>query len=266
MPGRVLTDEASLDRLVMRLVSARVPKLLVWMCILLFFCQGGLPDGPQDGFQVVEYFCGQGAIGKSCRYGQIRAAMLDLDKGIDMANRKQNPFDLTTEAGFAFLGKKKTLPHGRGNFCIFVYTALLPAAQLRLALWTLLHCQEDALIWLATVCTSFSSMNLGTSKRSPTTPYGDCSRRHVVVGNLLASRSILLIMVATCLRLRWYLEQPGSSIINWYPRFEDLVTMFPCWQAAWWQRHYKSLTPILGLLERRFLSLFEGNSISDFFG
>ena len=87
--------------------------------------------------------------------------------------------------------------------------------------------------WLAPVCTSFSAINVGTSRRSPCTPWGDVSRDYIVLGNLLASRSILLAMLATALNGTWFLEQPGSSLL-WLPRMEHT-------------RHYGALTPKLAM-------------------
>ena len=106
---------------------------------------------------------------------------------------------------------------------------------------------DDVLAWIALVCTSFSSMNVGTSRRSPTTPWGKTDLPHVQEGNLMASRAILLIYLVTCLRGKWFLEQPGSSMLQWLPRFEDLVLNLKMWQVYWWARHYGALTPILGL-------------------
>ena len=100
---RVVRDEASLDVLVARLLKCGAPKLLAWVVIMVFFCQDGLPAPPQEGFQVAEFFCGDGKIGKSCRYGQIRTAMLDINRGDSLGNRMENPFDLSTDAGFALL-------------------------------------------------------------------------------------------------------------------------------------------------------------------
>ena len=77
--------------------------MFVWLVVLVFF-QGGMPEPPKNGFQVIEFFCGDGAIGKSCQNGRITTAMLDIKYGAGMVDRKENPFDITTSAGFAFLG------------------------------------------------------------------------------------------------------------------------------------------------------------------
>lgn len=100
------------------------------------------------------------------------------------------------------------------------------------------------MIWLGVVCSSFSAINLGTSRRSPTTPWGRTDLKHVRTGNALVSRSVLLILLCYALGGCWLLEQPGSSVLPWYPRFEYLrfCGLFH-WSACWWQRHYGGLTP-----------------------
>ena len=118
---------------------------------------------------------------------------------------------------------------------------------------------------LAPVCSSFTAINQGTHQRSPLLPFGDVGKRSVRMGNCLMSRALLLACLAECLEGIWMLEQPGSSRITLYPRFEWLrdksMRMF---RVAWWGRHYGSLTPkrhrawgntkMLGLLDRGRLS------------
>ena len=123
-------------------------------------------------------------------------------------------------------------------------------------MWALLNCDVAFLLWLAPVCTSFSAVNVGTSKRSPTTPWGDVSRPYIVLGNCLASRSILLTMLATALGGTWILEQPGSSLMQWLLRMEHLrVHGIPHYVVQWWARHYGALTPKLVLGKLHVLQL-----------
>ncbi|CAK9078374.1 unnamed protein product, partial [Durusdinium trenchii] len=43
----------------------------------------------------------------------------------------------------------------------------------------------------------------------------------------------------------WFIEQPASSRLAWYPRFEWLCRSLwsKAWQIGWWARHFKALTP-----------------------
>ena len=121
---------------------------------------------------------------------------------------------------------------------------------------------------LAPVCSSFSGINQGTHRRSQLTPYGDCEKKSVRMGNCLMSRAILLACLAECLEGIWLLEQPGSSRVTMYPRFEWLChRSLRMYRVAWWGRHYGGLTPkrhrawgntrSLGLLDHGRLSKLE---------
>ena len=110
----------------------------------------------------------------------------------------------------------------------------------------LLHTEAgDFFGLLAIVCTSFSACNVATSKRSPVVPYGDTSLPYVASGNCCASRSILLAALMQMLGGCWFIEQPASSRLAWYPRFEWLCRSLwsKAWQIGWWARHFKALTP-----------------------
>jgi len=51
---------------------------------------------------------------------------------------------------------------------------------MRLAVWTILNgAFGKCFVLLAMVCTSFSAINQGTAKRSPTTPWGNTALPHV---------------------------------------------------------------------------------------
>lgn len=117
----------------------------------------------------------------------------------------------------------------------------------RLCVWTLLNCDPTGFAaMLAVVCTSFSSINVGTSKRSPVTPLGDVGLAYVRVGNMLMARSLLLVYLVVSLGGCFVIEQPGGSLAHWFPRFEQLVrSVIPFWEVRWWARHYGALTPML---------------------
>lgn len=50
-----------------------------------------------------------------------------------------------------------------------------------------------------------------TSGRSILEPLGDVSKKFVVVGNGLASRMTLAVLLASAKRAKWLLEQPAGS-------------------------------------------------------
>jgi len=143
----------------------------------------------------------------------------------------------------------------------------------RLAVWTLMNVEYgNFLCWIALVCSSFSAVNVATSGRTPATPWGrtflpyvaapwhatemhktsslQLIRNHLLseAGNCLASRAVLLAMLCWALHGCFGVEQPRSTRLVHYPRWERflLVRALKLWWAAWWARHYSALTPTLG--------------------
>ena len=105
MPCRAVANEQQLDTVVCRLLKLGAPKIFVWLVVLTYFCGNALPDVPQGGFEMVEFFSGDEAISKSCRNSMRLTASVDIRKGKAMGgrHRKQDPFDMSSNAGFAFL-------------------------------------------------------------------------------------------------------------------------------------------------------------------
>ena len=108
MPCRAVPDEAALDRLTLRLFSMGAPKIFVWLVVLTYFQEDMWPAAPL-AFEMIEMFAGDAAISKSCRLAWISTAALDVRYSAGMRrsrkrHRKQDPFDLTSAAGFALLG------------------------------------------------------------------------------------------------------------------------------------------------------------------
>ena len=64
---------------------------------------------------------------------------------------------------------------------------------------------------------------------------------------MLLSRSILLAYLVVALGGVFCIEQPRSSRLVFYPRWEDFcaVAGLDIYWTAWWGRHYGSLTPNL---------------------
>ena len=64
-----------------------------------------------------------------------------------------------------------------------------------------------------------------TSGRSVFTPYGHEQYGFVQLGNVLATRCFLLIMIASFRKVKWVLEQPHNSFMPELPRFQTLLKM-----------------------------------------
>ena len=99
-------------------------------------------------------------------------------------------------------------------------------------LWFLFHCPRNDVSILTESCVSEDSgpnNNLlilrcrHTAGRSSLQPYGNSGYQFVEDGNTLATRTILLILVAQWKGLRWILEQPDGSFFPQLPRFQWLL-------------------------------------------
>lgn len=114
-----------------------------------------------------------------------------------------------------------------------------------MAIWAIMNGRKHQFgALLAPVCSSFSSMNVGTSRRSAVTPWGNDFLQSVADGNMLMSRAVLLCLLVDTLGGVFVLEQPATSRIVWYPRFEWLHRQVEkVYMTAWWARHYMALTP-----------------------
>ncbi|CAK8988995.1 unnamed protein product [Durusdinium trenchii] len=224
MPTCAVPTEADLDMVVLRLLSVNCPKArlpaFVFIVILTFF-NSNMPMVTTP-FRVVELFAGDGKLGKTAHYAHMSTAQLDICMGRNSWRRTRKAFDLLTPEGIA------------STDCMW------------LAVWTLMNADPGHFMcWIALVCSSFSAVNVHTSRRTPTTPWGDVSKAYVRAGNALASISILLATLRSALGGCFAIEQPRSSRLVTYPRWERFLHLFDArlWWVAWWARHYGALTP-----------------------
>ena len=130
--------------------------------------------------------------------------------------------------------------------------------NLRLALSQVLSLKAGALLIVAICCRSFSAMLLGldsyvclffcgdqismihgfffqqrcrhTSGRTVFDPAGNESFAFVKEGNIMAARCACLIMVASCLKSIWMVEQPRGTILWAQSRIDAL---FKTISATW---------------------------------
>ena len=103
------------------------------------------------------------------------------------------------------------------------------------AVVTILCIRRGALVHLATVCTSFNFMNSGTHQRSIAFPLGwrqDLS--YVDLGNILASRSAVLALLAWAFGGFPVLEQPLRSIMTALPSWQSVVSFFDEAECRGW--------------------------------
>ena len=96
----------------------------------------------------------------------------------------------------------------------------LSLAGFVLSLIGILKLQDEGLVVLAPVCSSFSSMSRATSQRSPNNPLGDSYKQFVRDGNIIGSRVVLAMYLIEALGHVYLLEQPGGSTFPLLPRFQ----------------------------------------------
>lgn len=125
--------------------------------------------------------------------------------------------------------------------------------------------QGRAVVWFGLVCSSFTVINMGHSKRSFLVPMGDTSKRTVQEGNCLGARTVsfdqtrphhpkthsnnnplrtcLLMLLVLAMNGVFILEQPGGSFFQHFPRFQELCRFTKVYKVAWYMFHYGARTP-----------------------
>lgn len=83
--------------------------------------------------------------------------------------------------------------------------------------------KSNGLLWLATVCSTWVFICLGTSQRTKLNPLGRQELPCVASANLMVSRSVLLMRLCAAKGGTWILEQPMSSLMIYHPRLQDLA-------------------------------------------
>ena len=100
---------------------------------------------------------------------------------------------------------------------------------LRLWIQALSSCNPRALHWWGTKCSSFVSICVSVSKRSPENLYyGDTSRDFVVEGNSLLMITALLMCLSCALGHYVALEQPMTSCMPLHPIMSSVISYFSC--------------------------------------
>ena len=149
----------------------------------------------------VEFFAGQQAVTLAMREAALAAAVFEL---------KLDPLgqNMLTTLGFAnAVTLCLTLKPGSGSL-------------------------------LAPVCSSWTFMNRGTSKRSIAVPYGASGVESVKQGNVMVARCVLLLILLAGRGCWWVLGQPRRSLLQEHPAFQHLVSVCPVYRHRIQMCHY----------------------------
>mmetsp|Transcript_45325 Transcript_45325/g.98649 ORF Transcript_45325/g.98649 Transcript_45325/m.98649 type:complete len:227 (+) Transcript_45325:158-838(+) len=210
-----------LDFVLKQLHCLGAPKALLGLILLLFLSENVSMFG--EAYEFVEIFAGEAWVSRVMRSSGRRTASLDIMFG-DPLPGKQNVMDLTTPSGFC------------------------------LALLTILNMKFDASFCVVgLLCSSFVSINQATHCRAPWFPLGDTGRPHVALGNFLASRVALLILVLI-LGFAWRDSTLTSSRI--------VRPTLQCPMIWWKTRPNLFLTAWIGMVTFGMTQIFSAASIT----
>lgn len=90
---------------------------------------------------------------------------------------------------------------------------------------------------------STTPRSMGSTMRSKTNPLGRNDSEAVSNGNVLASRAIILMLLASAKGVFWCLEQPSSSCMEYHPIFQALLRLLTVRRVTFRMSQFGSPTP-----------------------
>lgn len=107
---------------------------------------------------------------------------------------------------------------------------ILTVKGMRLCLDAVCSLKRQAMLWVATACSSFVILCRAQSRRDASTNFlGDLQRRFVLTGNALCEASSMLFFVAYALQIYVTLENPTSSVIDKCPSLSGVFAYVKPW-------------------------------------
>ena len=180
---------------------------LVALQLAAWVYAAGLVDA--DGLGVldgVEFFCGQQAVSKALRSHGL--AIFGYDEKHHSVLQ-----DIMTAPGYSF------------------------------ALSLALRIHPAGFVWFGIVCSSWVWISRGTTGRSTERPHGIRSR-YVSKHNAMASRVVLLWWICAARCILCCLEQPASSLLQLYSRFQQLASCTRLFRIREWLGYFKAESPM----------------------
>ncbi|CAL1172114.1 unnamed protein product [Cladocopium goreaui] len=174
----------------------------------------------EEEYQLYEFFAGKANLSKCSRASGLRTASFDILFDPSQPHHGSNCMDINSGSGFA------------------------------LCLHSLLCSADKFLATFAIKCASWSSVNRGTSYRTPCTSIGYEQYPSVTNSNMMAGRLCLLLLVVSCLGGAWLVEQPDLSVLEYFPPFQSLLCQLyessggtSVFRTKWYMAHYGGATP-----------------------
>ncbi len=172
--------------------------LKILRCVLSGIAAGSFSVTPLD---FVEFFAGQQAVSNAMKDAALVAAVFEL---------KLDPIgqNMLSDLGFA----------NAVNLC--------------------LNLKPGAGCLMAPVCSTWTFMNRGTSKRSLACPYGNAAVQSVQEGNTMVARCVLLLLLLASRGCWWVLEQPQGSLMQEHPALQHLMSVMAVYRHCIQMCHY----------------------------
>lgn len=110
-------------------------------------------------------------------------------------------------------------------------------------LYAAMNIAPGGLAFIGVVCSSWVALNRGTSGRSRDNPCGREQFPSVQKANLMLSRVVLLLTVIMHHRGHWVIQNPISSLIDYYPRLEEFLRYRAHFKVTTWLGMFGATTP-----------------------
>jgi hypothetical protein len=114
-----------------------------------------------------------------------------------------------------------------------IYQDILGTAGFVMALVLQLQCFGGALAMLETLCSSWTRVNLGTSKRCKLMPAGDDRFAYITEGNVMVSRCGIIKILAQAMGCWWFSEQPVGSMMEFHPTEQFILSWTQVFKWGW---------------------------------
>ena len=112
----------------------------------------------------------------------------------------------------------------------------------------LMRCKSNALVHFAPPCSSWVFMSRGSTGRSKLNPGGRLQYQSVRDANTIIFRVAILMLVAIAKGMSYLVEQPGSSLLEWFEVFAKVLGLSLARRIYTWMGAFGAPTPKATLL------------------
>ena len=215
-----------------RFVSDSVSsKDLIWLVLLVSWMPLKVRTKP---WQIIEFFSGRGRLSQLAAKAGFQVASFDINRGRNYPKKRSSrhkkrhfdkrlPMDMNGEVGFAYLACIQYIIYFNyfQHLCLHLVLFLIcqsdrlspldVAPPLRLCIAMCLQACFGLVMVLATVCSTWVAVNVGTSKRCSLVPQGSTNvtanrRGNKMVARSCGSKCYRLVYFSICLNFPVFTE------------------------------------------------------------